>query len=223
VLSALALVWEVLCGVLGGASALATSPFVAYLLVLAPHGDDFWFLKAAAALLRLAFAGGLFLRSLTSRGAGFGLSLLKLVSTAAIEVNAILPQPIFSTMTGGAFKLGDVGRAATYRAGRTAWRATAAIDTVRLCVALGCTFVAARLARAASRARGGGRWVARAALFCAAAGLAATYRDELEQDQLQVRDRGLLMISARFTYDLGEFDLCWRALVCRPSSTAAPL
>lgn len=135
-----------LIALLGAVSAAATSSYATALLVIAPHADDLWGLRCAAAALRLAFSTGLFLRTTPLKlGRKLTANLLKLISLFALDVCALLPQPLFSTWTGGPFKLGDAVRAATQRVGRTVWVVTAPLSHIWLGAALLAALLVVRL------------------------------------------------------------------------------
>ena len=135
------LVLVVLCWVLGLGSAFFTSDITYWIIDWTmPHADFFWALRAIAAALRMAYVGAVLLRVAPHHP--IAALVLKFAAMGTIELNALLPQPIFFTFTGGPFRMGDASRAAIARLGRSAWASTAGIDfrRVAMCLAVETLF-----------------------------------------------------------------------------------
>ena len=114
---------------LGVVAAVLTSGLATMILSIAPHASDLWGLRAVAALLRIIFLAGVLLRTWLHRHEAAIGDACRLATSSVVEANALLPQPLFTTIAGGTFKLGEPAHAATLRLGRSAWAGVAAADT----------------------------------------------------------------------------------------------
>ena len=128
-------------------AALLSSDFLAALLSLLPADGKLWAVGVFAAMLRVAF---LMLRLLTtpstfSSKRSAGAAVLRVVLTLTVNALAILPQPTFLTIVGGAMSSGDAGKVAALRLGRTLWRASASVDALTAVVALLFAYYAAKM------------------------------------------------------------------------------
>jgi hypothetical protein len=64
----------------------------------------------------------------TLRRRALALAALRVLAAAIVTTSTLLPQPVFYTLLGGTFSVGDVARSATLRIARAAWRASADHD-----------------------------------------------------------------------------------------------
>ena len=102
---------------LGAASALLSSGPVWLALSLAgPSMPGLWSAVAISSVLRLSFRFCLLLSNALADGKleakeAFGV-LAAFIAKCVVTTNAIMPQPMFVTVVGGAFSSGDAARAA---------------------------------------------------------------------------------------------------------------
>ena len=114
----------------GTASALLASAPVWFAISLAgPHNPSLWAPMAAAAALKLGLELCLLIREALEDGKLEGHEIvgvtLSLLTKTIVTANALLPQPVFTTILGGSFTSGDAARAGHLRLSRWLWRATA--------------------------------------------------------------------------------------------------
>ena len=113
-------------------AALISSDFLAVLIALAPADGKLWAAGMVAAVARIAFlALQLLTTPATFKSArGAAVACLRLTTTLAINTMALLPQPMFSTVLGGALSGGDAGKVAVLRVGRVLWRSSTGLDAL---------------------------------------------------------------------------------------------
>lgn len=108
------------------ASLLSSDAFATF-VALVPADGKLWAAGALAAVLRVSF---LAIRLLSDPSTfrswrAAGTAALRFVATLVVNMLAVLPQPIFLSVVGGAFGSGDAGKVASLRLGRGLWRASA--------------------------------------------------------------------------------------------------
>ena len=116
----------------GISAAILQSNFVAMLLNFLPADDKLFAVGLICAGLRILC---LFLSIVVDPASRSSLkaaavNACRLCSSVAVNMMALLPQPLFTTISGGAFTGGDASKVLTLRLGRTLWNCSAATEAL---------------------------------------------------------------------------------------------
>ncbi len=117
---------------LGTSAAVLQSSFLATLLTFAPADEKLFAVSIISAGLRivcllLAVIGDPAARTSPKAAA---VNACRLGSSIAVNAAALLPQPLFTTIVGGAFTSGDASKVLTLRLGRALWGFSAAAEAL---------------------------------------------------------------------------------------------